>query len=94
MKSSCARQLARHACRSLKATDASLALCESAVCRCSHLIVELLGTEEELHVAVVARDFLGVHLKASFTWKDSVFLFVCLRYLFILLTAFSVATIV
>lgn len=39
-------------------------VCVSIKTVCSaHLIIKLLGTEGELHIPVVARYFLSVHLK-------------------------------
>ena len=31
----------------------------------AHLIIKLLGTEGELHIPVVARNFLSMHLKGN-----------------------------
>lgn len=41
-----------------------LILPEIDVCS-AHLIVKLLGTEEELHVTIVARNFLSMHLRGN-----------------------------
>lgn len=38
----------------------------------SHLVIKLLCTEEELHIPVVARNFLSVHLKGKKTFISDI----------------------